>query len=96
MAKTKRRFTRQVRMEQILRILYRSSQRGGITTHQIAFWAQMRPSNHLRDILGTMEELGWVASIDKFHRPQITKKLYSITPDGLATLGIPQQLELPF
>lgn len=96
MSYARNRYSRIARMEQIAWVLHRTCVRGGLTTHQIAFWVRMRPSGHLRRILREMEIDGWVKVTKKFHRPGIEKSLYEVTANGRANIGVAKQLELPF
>lgn len=91
-----RRYPRIARMEQIAHVLHRTCVREGLTTHQIAFWMQMKPSGHLRGLLQEMERAGWVSSEQKHHRPGIEKSVYNITLNGMRFIGKSPQLELEF
>jgi hypothetical protein len=64
-----------------------------MTSHEIAFWLQIRPSTHLNKILLQMVDMGLITFIEKPHRKSINKRVFSATGKGryLAALFVERQ-----
>lgn len=82
-----KKYSRDERKRDVLFVLRRMSNSGGLTVHQIAFWLQMSPSTHLRGIVAELVTEGLAYDVWQSHRPNVRRRVYQITLPGLSKVA---------